>query len=173
MTRDARRGFALAALAALLLPPLLDATTLGARLNNSPQPLPFAQNWTDTGLISANDDWTQVPGIVGYLGDDAVLGTGVDPQTILVFGTGTQDVIANQTNPKTNTSGGVAEFHITDPVVAFQGSGTADYPFVLLHLDTTGWQDVQVAYNLRDIDGSADNAIQQVALQYRIGATGN
>jgi len=144
------------------------------RADNTAQTLPFSQNWTNTALITVNDNWTLVPGIIGYLGDDPTTSnTGVDPQTILIFGTGTQDVIANQLNPNTNTSGGVAEFEIADPVVAFQGSGTADFPFILLHLDTTGFQNILVSYNLRDVDGSADNAIQAVALQYRIGATGN
>jgi hypothetical protein len=30
-----------------------------------------------------------------------------------------------------------------------------------------------VSYNLRDLDGSIDNAVQPVALQYRVGSTGN
>ena len=79
-------------------------------------------------------------------------------------------MIANQTNPNTFTNGGVAEFDgIPNPVVALQGSGTADAPHLVLALDTTGLANVSVAYNLRDIDGSADNAVQPVALQYRVG----
>jgi hypothetical protein len=37
----------------------------GARmqLTTTPQTLPFSQNWTNTGLITANDDWSGVPGI--------------------------------------------------------------------------------------------------------------
>ncbi|TPW14417.1 MAG: hypothetical protein FD129_1081, partial [bacterium] len=31
------------------------------------QPLPFSQNWNNTALLNANDDWSGVPGIVGYL----------------------------------------------------------------------------------------------------------
>jgi hypothetical protein len=135
----------------------------------------FSQDWSDIALITINDDWTNVPSIIGYLGDDpASTASGKDPQTILTFGTGTQDVIANQTNPNTLTSGGVAEFDtLANPVVALQGSGTADFPFLLFHLDTTGVTSVVVNYTLRDIDGSADNAIQPVALQYRVGDTGD
>ncbi len=140
------------------------------------QTLPFAQNWSNAGLITVNDNWTGVPGIEGFLGDDASTTTAPyasgDPQTVVtVFGA--QDVIANQTTPNTNTTGGVAEFAITDPVVAFQGSGTADAPYLILYLNTTGASNINVAYNLRDIDGSADNSIQPVALQYRVGNTGN
>lgn len=138
------------------------------------QSLPFSQNWTNTSLITTNDDWSAVPGIVGYLGDylPTTTPTGVDPQTILNEGVTSVDVIANQTNPNTLTAGGVAEFEITNPVVALQGSGTADAPYILINLNTTGKSNIQVAYNVRDIDGSADNAIQPVALHYRVGNTG-
>jgi hypothetical protein len=140
--------------------------------NTNIQTLPFSQNWSNTGLITVNDDWSMVPGIVGYLGDYSTGSpTGVDPQTLLSdYSALTVDVIANQANPNTLTAGGVAEFEITDPVVAFQGSGTADAPFIILYIDTTNFQNINVSYNLRDIDGSTDNAIQQVALHYRVGA---
>ena len=133
----------------------------------------FSQNWTDTTLISVNDNWDNVPSIIGFLGDGLTATTGVDPQTVIAEGTGVVDAIANQTNPNTLTSGGVAEFQIANPVVALQGSGTANAPFLLLFLNTLGVENVNVSYLLRDIDGSADNAIQPIALQYRIGTTGN
>ena len=37
--------------------------------NSTDQTLPFTQNWTNTALISANNDWSAVPGIRGLLGD--------------------------------------------------------------------------------------------------------
>lgn len=135
----------------------------------------FSQDWTNIGLITANDDWSIVPSIIGYLGQDLTTVIGTDPQTILTPNSAVAndiDVIANQTNPGTLTSGGVAEFQIADPTVAFQGSGTGDAPYLLIHLNTTGVATpILVSYNLRDIDGSTDNAIQQVALQYRVGTT--
>lgn len=138
------------------------------------QPLPFSQNWSNINLITSNGDWNNVPGIIGYRGDDLTTATGTDPQTILADGSGTPvDITANQTNPNTYTSGGLVEFELTDPVVAFQGSTTSDAPNMVINLDTTGQNNITVSYNLRDIDGSADNAIQPVALQYRIGNTGN
>ncbi len=73
-------------------------TTRPALANNTYQTLPFSQNWSNIGLITANDDWSGVPGIIGYLGDGLTGGSGVDPQTVLADGTGTVDVIANQTN---------------------------------------------------------------------------
>ncbi len=144
------------------------------RASNAPQTLPFSQNWANTSLITTTDDWSGVPGIVGYRGDDLTTSTGTDPSTILADGSGTPiDVNANQTNPNTFTSGGVSEFEITDPVVALQGSGTADAPHIVLYLNTTGQSNIRLQCNLRDIDGSGDDAVQPIAIQYRVGGTGD
>jgi FG-GAP-like repeat len=142
--------------------------------NNTPQTLPFSQDWSNTNLITTDDDWSNVPGIIGYRGDDLITATGVDPRTVLADGSGTPvDVIANQANPNTVTSGGVAEFEITNPTVALQGSGTADAPHIVIHLNTTGRSNIKFVANIRDIDGSGDDAMQQVDVQYRVGNTGN
>ncbi|MBD2461453.1 endonuclease/exonuclease/phosphatase family protein [Oscillatoria sp. FACHB-1407] len=134
----------------------------------------FTQDWSNTGLITTNADWSNVPSIIGYLGDDlSNPAPGVDPQSVVADLTTAPNVNANQTNPILFTAGGVAEFELTDPVVALQASGTADAPFLLIHLNTTGVNSVNVAYTLRDIDNSSDNAVQPVALQYRVGTTGD
>jgi endonuclease G len=148
---------------------------LPVKADSVAQSLIFSQNWTNTGLITANDNWSGVSGIEGFLGQDITTSTnGADPQTLL--GTSALandlDVIANQTSTAI-TNGGVAEFEITNPTIALQGSGTADAPYVLLHLNTTGQSAINVSYNLRDVDGSGDNAIQKVALQFRVGSSGN
>ena len=163
-THHFARSIIAASLVAAMAPALADATY---------QTLPFGQNWSSIGLISANDDWNGVPGIIGYLGDDAATTSAIaNPQLTLAPGTMSIDVIANSTNT-TITNGGVAEFELSNPTIALQGSGTADTPFILLHLNTSGFQNIQVSYNLRDLDSSADNAVQPVALQYRIGSVGN
>ena len=148
-----------------------------ARANSTAQTLPFAQNWTNTGLITVNDDWSGVPGIEGFRGDGLTAANDVDAQTVLVadavVGAPVVDVNANQANPSTFATGGVAEFQITNPVVALQGSGTADAPYLRVYLDTTGKSNVTVHYRLRDVDGSTDNAPQQVALHYRVGDAGS
>ncbi|MBA2358679.1 MAG: hypothetical protein H0V84_09665 [Actinobacteria bacterium] len=149
---------------------LVSATAASA--DTTPQALPFAQDWSNIGLITTDDSWSGVPGLTGLLGDFP-LGIDIDPQTVVAPGSGTVDVNANQTNPNTNTSGGVAEFELTNPTVALQGSATADAPNVILYLNTTTQSAVTVSYKLRDIDGSADDAVQQVALQYRVGSSGN
>ena len=131
----------------------------------------FWQDWTDTSQITTSDDWSGVASIVGYRGDSLTGSTGTDPQTIA--GTSTVvDVNANQTNPNTFTTGGVTEFHLANPVVALTGSGTARAPYLQLHLDATGRQDVALSFALRDIDGSTDNAVQPIAVQYRTDPNG-
>ena len=145
-----------------------------ARADTTPQTLPFSQNWTNIGLITTDNDWAGVPGVIGYRGDDLTTSTGTNPQTIVADGSGTPvNVEANETNPNVFSTGGVAEFQITDPAIALNGSGTADAPHIVITLNTTGQTNVNVAYNLRDLDGSGDNAVMQVALQYRVGTSGN
>jgi uncharacterized protein len=143
-----------------------------ARADPTPQPPPFTESWSDTSQIAVDDDWSTVPGILGYLGDGLTDGTDVDPQTVTAAGT-TIDVLANQLDPSSQNAGGVGEFELADPVVALHGSNSADAPHLVMHLDTTGHVAVNVAYNLRDIDGSSADAAQQVALQYRVGSDGS
>lgn len=128
----------------------------------------FFQDWTNTDLITTNNDWSGVDAIVGYRGDGLSSPAGKNPALVTADST-VVSVIANQANPNTLTSGGVAEFHLDDPTVALQGSGTGQAPGIVLYLDASGRQDLHFSVDLRDIDGSADNAIQQVAVQYRIG----
>ena len=106
-----------------------------------------------------------------FSGDDpSTTTTDIDPRTITQELT-TVDVNANRTDPDTFGTGGVAEFEITDPVVAFRGSGTADYPNIILYLNTTGDSNIHVAFNARDIDAGSD-VVQQLNVQYRVGGTG-
>lgn len=138
------------------------------------QTLPFTQAWANPALITTHDNWSGVAGIMGYRGDGLTAAQDADPQTLLQDDLpGVEDVNANQTNPNTFSTGGVAEFDLTDDVVALTGSGTADAPYLLLHLDTTGLGNIRVQYNLRDLDGSVDNAVQQIALHYRVGNSGS
>lgn len=149
--------------------------SVNAAVNDNAQVVPFSQNWGNPGLITANDDWSNVPGIVGYRGDNLTASTGTDPQTILADGSATPvNAWANQTDPNTFLSGGVAEFDtLANPSVALNGSGTADAPHIVINLNTSGTTAINVAYNLRDLDSSVDDAVQAVALQYRLGNTGN
>ncbi len=151
-------------------------TSIAPTADTTVQPVPFAQDWSNAELITIDDDWSGVPGIVGYRGDGLASTTSVNPQTVLGEGTPVEDVNANQASPNTFTAGGVAEFTAagagTNAVVALQGSGTARAPNLVITVATTGLSTIGVSYKLRDIDGSGDNAVQPVALQYRVGTTG-
>src|SRR5687768_6333897 len=56
-----------------------------ALADSTAQTLPFSQPWTNTGLITANDNWSGVAGVEGFLGDRVASGTttDIDPQTIV------------------------------------------------------------------------------------------
>jgi len=132
----------------------------------------FSQDWSNNALITANDNWDTVPSIVGYRGDGLTSATGVDPQTVVADGSASPvNIIANLS--AANSTGGLGEFELTNPAVGLQGSGTADAPHLVIYLDATGRQNLHISYTLRDLDGSADNAVQPIALQYRIGGTGD
>lgn len=133
----------------------------------------FSQDWSDLSLINANDDWSGVPSIIGYRGDDGTTSPGVDPQTVLQDLSGVVDVNANQTNPDAFTTGGVTEFATTDPTIALTGSGTADAPNLVISINAAGRSNVTISYDLIDLEFGTDNAVQQVALQYRLGTSGN
>ncbi len=159
-------------LAALLLTPAASAQTA--------QTLPFSQNWTNTGMITVDDDWSGVAGMIGYRGDD--FGTGVpttvpavDAQTVLADMSATPvDVNANEADPNTFTTGGLAEFDaLPNPAVALNGSGTADAPHMIIRINTAGQSNIRVQFNIRDLDGSLDDAFQQVNVQYRVGTSGD
>ena len=165
MTRASSIRFLLVLAAVLSISPISFA-------DNTPQSLPFHQDWSNTGLITADDNWAGVPGIVGFRGDGLTGGTAVNPQTVVTEST-VVDVNANFPNPNVFATGGVTEFHIANPVVALQGSGTARAPYLQFHINTTGQTNINVSYSLRDIDGAADNSVQPIALQFRVGSTGN
>jgi hypothetical protein len=168
-----RRGrlIALGLIAAMAVSLLPSASVLA---DTTAQALPFSQNWANTGLITTNDIWSGVPGVEGHLGQDITTATGTDPQTLLTDSivANDVDVIANQSSPATLATGGVAEFEIADPVVALQGSGTADAPYVLISLNTIGSSGISVAYHLRVMFWAIVNAMQPVAILFRVGNSG-
>ena len=137
---------------------LASLTTVYA--NTTPQTLPFTQDWSTTGtLLTTANDWSAVPGITGYQGADAATTVAaIDPRSILIPDT-TVQVFVN--SAPTNTSGGVAEFE-TEQTIALQGSGTGDFPYISVFLNTTGQSKIRVQCNVKDVDGTADNATQPV-----------
>jgi len=173
----------------IVTPVLALAVTVGIALtaiaDGTYQTLPFSQDWSNVGLITVDDNWSGVPGIIGYRGDNASAGVGVDPQTItfddIPANTGVAtspvvDVNANKVAADFTAffSGGVTEWELTDPVVCLNGSGTADNPYMVFHIDSGGFTDVTVRYTLRDVEQytGSDNSVQQFALQFRTSGSG-
>src|SRR5262245_66031332 len=86
----------------------------------------LAQDWSNPGLITANDDWSGVPGIDAFLGQDITTATGTDPRTLTTDSAVANDldVIANQSNT-TITNGSVAEIDgFMNATMAIHGSST-------------------------------------------------
>ena len=167
-----RRGLVGLTVASLVAAPLAFglAAPAAADVSSKISSFPYAQNWSDAALITVNDVWTGYPGVQGYLGQDITTATGVDPQTLTGESTvaSDTDVVANAT--ATASNGGVIE--VNGDTIAIQGSGTADAPYVAFHLDLTGKTNASFAFTARDLDVSIDDAIQQIAVQYRVGASG-
>lgn len=139
---------------------------------------PYLQNWSDTVSISTDDNWNNFIAITGHRGDGLTSAEGTDALTVLADGETTPlDVIANQSNPNTLIQGGVAEFDgIANPTVALKGDSTADAPHLIIRLNNESCPDtkfISVSYRVRDLDSTSNNAQQQVALQYRVGDTGD
>lgn len=164
------RGSVQRLLAGLLL--LIASPAARAHADGTAQTLTFTQNWSVTTQISSDDVWTGVPGIVGYNGTGMGTTGTADPQTLLGTSTEAIQVKANQT-ATTLTLGGVAEFDgIPNPTIALQGSGTAGAPNIVITINTMTRTNITMSYVLRDLD-AVDDAVQRVALQYRVGTSGN
>jgi hypothetical protein len=132
------------------------------------------QNWS-TAPITADNDWSTVPSIIGYNGAGLAQTPGTDPQTILADGTNTAvTVLSNQPDPNALSPAGIAEFNVlSKPTVALAAESTDQAPFLLISLDTTLTRNVRVSFNLRDLLLPASSAPEPFALQYRLGASGN
>lgn len=167
---------ALAVVASGLL--LVPSAPAQADVSTKISDFPYEQNWSNPGLITANDNWSGVTGVQGYLGQDLTTATGTNPQTLLASDSAAAndtDVIANNTTTGSLTaslnSGGVLEAEGLQSI-ALQGSGTADAPNVVFHFDLTGKEKATFSYDAKDLESGNDNATQQVAVHYRVGTSG-
>ncbi len=141
---------------------------------------PFSQNWSNTGLISSNNNWNNVPFMKGYRGDGNVTAAGVNPSTVLAVGNRTVNVRNAVTTPSTwsSTDQDYGVFEVSggtevagNPTIALQPSSRTDNtrafaPNIVLRLDTASCSNVVVGYTLRDID-TGTTAVQPFSLQVR------
>ncbi|HEX8367548.1 MAG TPA: carboxypeptidase-like regulatory domain-containing protein [Pyrinomonadaceae bacterium] len=135
-------------------------------------------------IISSNHDWSNVPHVQGYRGDD-LAAEGVDPQTVTGTETGagfplplTADtyIQANKGNTSAVNNGGLAEFDrapdANNICYGFQGNVQADNPYMVFYIKTTGRTGINMSYRVRDVDAGNNSSVSQIALQYRIGESG-
>ena len=123
-----------------------------------------------------------IPSFAGAstIGDPSNPTEGVDPQTVLTAEfTNSQlpntptNVTANKSNPNAANFGGVTEFDTgTYLAIGFQGNVHAN-PYMVFYLNTTGHSSVRMGYVVTDIDGGSNASVSPIALQYRVGETGN
>lgn len=137
----------------------------------------FVIDWSNTNLITIDNDWSNIPYLRGFRGDGLTVSPDVDPRTVTADGTNTPVVIfANQADPNSFNADGFAEFEtLPNPTIAIRASNTASAPFLMLYVNTLNpvWGfSPAIRFLLRDIDGTANNATQQVSVQYRIGESG-
>src|SRR6266550_1066689 len=92
--------------------PLRGTLVRTVRADNVAQSMPFSQDWSNTAQITEDDDWSGVPGIIGYSGEGLTLADHPDPQTILEDGSGTPvNVAANRDDPDSaDDIKGIAQF---------------------------------------------------------------
>ena len=135
-------------------------------------------------LIDTNHDWSNVPHVEGYRGDD-LAAEGADPQTVTGTETGagfplpsTADtyIQANKGNTSAVNNGGLAEFDrapdANNICYGFQGNVQADNPYMVFYINTTGYFGINMSYRVRDVDAGNNSSVSQIALQYRVGQTG-
>lgn len=137
---------------------------------------------SNTNMITSNDDWSGVASVEGYEGRNLTGTHGIDPRTVLgteftnsaLPTTASTQVNANKGNPSAYNAGGITEFDRDDIYFAFgfQGNVQAN-PYMVFYLNTVGRSSVKVNYDVIDIDAGSNNSVSPVALQYRIGETGN
>lgn len=132
-----------------------------------------------TNLITTNDNWSGVNSVEGYFGRNLTATHGVDPQTVLTSEAATlpsasdTQVAANKGNPSAFNAGGLAEFDSgTYLAIGFQGNVQAN-PYMVFYLNTTGRNTIHFNYTVQDIDAGSNDSVSQLALQYRVGETGN
>lgn len=139
-------------------------------------------NAGSAGLITSNNNWAAVPSVEGYCGDGLTVTHGVDPQTVLTAEfpsstlptTASACVAANKGNPSAFNAGGIAEFDGgTYLAFGLQGNVSSGAPYMVFYLNTTGRSSIGVSFDATDIDGGSNSSVSQVAVQYRVGQTGN
>jgi hypothetical protein len=130
-------------------------------------------------LIKGKSGWSNIPGVQGYCGSGLTTTHGVNPQTILTSETASPPktvepcINPDNGNPSAFNAGGIAEFDHNDYLaIGFQGNVQAN-PYLVFYLNTVGQTYLRISYDLMDIDSGSNDSVSPIALQYRVGETGD
>ncbi|HEV8590310.1 MAG TPA: kelch repeat-containing protein [Pyrinomonadaceae bacterium] len=161
--QDADRGisYILAAIGATSHLTAQTSVTDGGPTHPTPQPLPYAQNFSALGHIS-----TTYP--AGWQGWRLGGGAGLGFKTVAPV----EDEDLAASGSASSTTGDVYNFN---GKIGFLATGTTD-PSVVLAIDTSGKSNVQLSVDIATIrnpyNGTTNTRVNQVDLQYRIGTNG-
>lgn len=138
--------------------------------------------------ITTNNDWSKIPSVEGYCGDGLTTNPGTDPRTVTKTEYANNAlpapsnarvgtcVNADKGNPSAYNGSGITEFdRPKDPknmAFGFQGN-VQNNPYLVFYLNTTGQTYVRMSYDVIDIDEGNNSSYSQMALQYRVGETGD
>jgi RHS repeat-associated protein len=143
----------------------------------TPDVTALEQSWDDASVITSSAGWSAVNGVTGEVYIVSSAQPLIDPALLITGAAGTTQIVADQTTEAGIASlSGIVELQspFVDNTVALRGSSTKRAAFLLLKVNTTGRIGVPVSYKVRDLDTSTtNNAIQRVALQYRVGSSGD
>ncbi len=169
------------------LPWLAAAGLLGAplaRADGAYQALPHTWTNSSTRVVTADNDWSPIPGMIGYRGTGLVATEGVDPRTVLADpADATPSVECCMSMPWSGVAG-VAQFKPYLParypsgIIGLAGAGSLVQhlaPSVVFAVDARHRYDLHVRFTLHDLDSLASdaaNAVEPFALQYRLGGAG-
>jgi hypothetical protein len=157
--RRSQEGSVKRVFAASCLPPailaLIVASAVLVRADGTPQPLPFAQAWSDA--VVDHRPTTSGPACPASRASSARTSRPRRASIRRRCSTTSAvaddlDVIANQTNTDITRRRRRRVRRIANPTIALNGSGTADAPYLLLALRTDRAVGDRVSYTLRDID---------------------
>ena len=163
------------------VPALIAAFLLGlvtivpAAANNTAQTLPFTQNWTNTDLITAPITGPAFRASSGFAARIRPRPRSVDPQNTL----GVSRVDERPRRDRRPDQPGDHKWRcrpnssLPTQSLPCRHRTPSEAPYLLFHLDTTGVGNVASLVQPSRHRRSGDNAVQQVALQYRVGASGS
>ena len=83
MNKRLPRLFSIFTVFSLLVSAISFAVPQSVLADGAYQSLPYTQDWSNIGLITVNDNWSGVPGVIGYRGDALTSSNDVNPQTVL------------------------------------------------------------------------------------------